>query len=185
VGCAWQLAQLVELKVGPRPLATCSTCWKRVWPSWKKRSWFGEREESGWPAFTEPVRTPGSLAAPLEAPVCWDAFHFRVQVDGLLKKKSDGRWMESLRENQRPEFLLYLMNSLCQLLEEDPEDRTGIEYRVRLLRESSSARYRTNSFDRWLRSLGLKPLKIRRLIAGSEAPTPLKTDPIHSSNRTH
>jgi hypothetical protein len=75
-------------------------------------------------------------SASLEAPACWDAFHFRVQVQGLVRKKSDGRW-ESMREGHKPEFLLYLLNSLCQLLEEDPADRSGIKYRLTLLREST------------------------------------------------
>jgi hypothetical protein len=75
-------------------------------------------------------------SASFEAPVCWDAFHFRVQVEGLLEKKSDGRSAGGLLESCKPEFLLYLLNSLCQLLEEDPADRSGIEYRFALLRES-------------------------------------------------
>lgn len=75
-------------------------------------------------------------SAALEAPACWDAFHFRVQVEGLLGKKSGGGRTKSMRGSHEPEFLLYLLNSLCQLLEEDPSDRSGIEYRRTLLRES-------------------------------------------------
>jgi len=75
-------------------------------------------------------------SASFDAPACWDAFHFRVQVEGLLKKKRDRRPAEGLPKSGKPEFLLYLLNSLCQLLEEDPADRSGIEYRLTLLRES-------------------------------------------------
>ena len=95
-------------------------------------------------------------SASFEAPACWDAMHFRIQVEGLLKKKDDGRSVESLRKSHGPEFLLYLLNSLCQLLEEDPEDRRGIEYRLRLLRESVQVPCSGNSSVKLLGSSRVK-----------------------------
>jgi hypothetical protein len=76
-------------------------------------------------------------SASFEAPACWDAFHFRVQVEGLLQRKNGRRGVASTQESREPAFLLYVLNSLCQLLEEDPADRSGIEHRRKLLHEST------------------------------------------------
>src|SRR5271157_1971952 len=66
-GCAWQPPQLLELKPGPNPApgspaivpVTESTCRNRDRPSWKNWTCAALNEDSGCPAATDPVRTPG------------------------------------------------------------------------------------------------------------------------------
>jgi phosphotransferase family enzyme len=76
-------------------------------------------------------------SAAWEAPIEWDAFHFRAQVVSLLKGNNGRDFSQDGHTAQRSIFLLYLLNSLCQSLEEEPLIRDGIDYRLRLLREIS------------------------------------------------
>jgi thymidylate kinase len=73
-------------------------------------------------------------SAAWDAPILWDPFHFHVQVASLLNK--NGRRVLSLSRfsGERASFLLYLLASVCQLVEEKaPLGHTGLRYRQRLL----------------------------------------------------
>ncbi len=76
-------------------------------------------------------------SAQWDAPLSWDKFHFQVQVDCLLNKGRTTAIFPSLGGAEHTMYLLYLLQSGSQLVEEDsgPE---GIEYRERLLREQLS-----------------------------------------------
>jgi hypothetical protein len=69
-----------------------------------------------------------------EAPTSWDIFHFKTQVAALWNKKNDMHISGDRRSGERACFLLYLLNSACQLCgEESPAQGIGLEYRRRLL----------------------------------------------------
>jgi hypothetical protein len=73
-------------------------------------------------------------SASWEAPNLWDIFHFKTQAAALLNKKNDLHISSDRRSGERAFFLLYLLNSACQLLgEESPAQSTGLEYRRQLL----------------------------------------------------
>jgi hypothetical protein len=76
-------------------------------------------------------------SAAWETPIEWDAFHFCAQVAGLLKRNSGWNFSRHGHTAQGGAFLLYLLSSLCQLLEVDSQMRDAIGYRLRLLREIS------------------------------------------------
>lgn len=72
-----------------------------------------------------------------EAPILWDRFHFHAQVAGLLNIDSGWRLPNRSRV-ETASFLLYLLSSVCQSLEEEDFDDPGIGYRKQiLLRELS------------------------------------------------
>jgi hypothetical protein len=69
-----------------------------------------------------------------EAPTSWDFFHFKTQVAALLNKKGILHISADRRTGERASFLLYLLNSACQLFsEESPTQGIGLEYRRQLL----------------------------------------------------
>ena len=77
-------------------------------------------------------RKPGELllfdweSANWEAPSSWDAFHFQVQT-GYSFRKSDGRYMPSEPGSpDKASFMLYVLNSVCQYLEEDNHKAIGL-----------------------------------------------------------
>ena len=73
-------------------------------------------------------------SASWEAPTSWDIFHFKTQVAALLNKKNDLHISGDRRSGERGSFLLYLLNSVCQLFgEESPAQGSGLEYRRQLL----------------------------------------------------
>jgi hypothetical protein len=73
-------------------------------------------------------------SASWEAPTSWDIFHFKTQVAALLNKKSDMHISWDSRSGERASFLLYLLNSACELSgEEGPTQGVGLEYRRQLL----------------------------------------------------
>ncbi len=72
-------------------------------------------------------------SAAWEAPILWDIFHFHVQVASLLNKKSGRDLPLDRAPADRACFLLYLLSSICQLLEEAARGYAGIEYRQRIL----------------------------------------------------
>ena len=73
-------------------------------------------------------------SASWEAPISWDIFHFKTQVAALLNKKSDMHIPWDCRSGERASFLLYLLNSACEVSsEESPAQRVGLEYRRQLL----------------------------------------------------
>lgn len=73
-------------------------------------------------------------SASWEAPTLWDMFHFKTQVAALLNKKNDLHISWDCRSGERASFLLYLLNSACQLSGEgSPAQGVGLEYRRQLL----------------------------------------------------
>jgi hypothetical protein len=73
-------------------------------------------------------------SASWEAPILWDIFNFKTQVAALLNKKNDMHISGDRRSGERASFLLYLLNSACQLFgEESPAHGIGLEYRRQLL----------------------------------------------------
>jgi len=69
-----------------------------------------------------------------EAPTLWDIFHFKTQVAALLNKRNDMHTSGDRRPGERASFLLYLLNSACQLFdEESPSRGVGLEFRRQLL----------------------------------------------------
>jgi len=73
-------------------------------------------------------------SASWEAPTSWDIFHFKTQAAALLNKKNDMHISGDRRSRERASFLLYLLNSACQILgEESPARSIGLECRRQLL----------------------------------------------------
>ena len=73
-------------------------------------------------------------SASWEAPTSWDIFHFKTQVAALLNKKNNLPIFRDCRSGERASFLLYLLNSVCQVFgEESPAQGIGLEYRRQLL----------------------------------------------------
>jgi len=72
-------------------------------------------------------------SASWEAPNSWDMFHFKTQVAALLNKKNDLHISSDRRSGERASFLLYLLNSACQLFGEESPDRVGLRFRQQLL----------------------------------------------------
>jgi hypothetical protein len=73
-------------------------------------------------------------SASWEAPTSWDSFHFKTQVTALLNKENNLHISGNRRSGERASFLLYLLNSACELLgEENPVDGIALECRRRLL----------------------------------------------------
>jgi hypothetical protein len=73
-------------------------------------------------------------SASWEAPTSWDIFHFKTQVAAFLNKKSDMPISWDCRSGERASFLLYLLNSACELSgEESPAQDVGLEHRRQLL----------------------------------------------------
>ncbi len=74
-----------------------------------------------------------------DLPLAWDAFHFHTQVACLLNKNREQ--VRSLRSagGKNALLLLYLLNSICQILEENaPDGHLGLNYRRRLLADALS-----------------------------------------------
>lgn len=73
-------------------------------------------------------------SASWEAPTSWDIFHFKTQSAALLNKKNDLHISWDCGPGKRASFLLYLLNSACQLFgEESPSLGVGLEFRRQLL----------------------------------------------------
>jgi hypothetical protein len=73
-------------------------------------------------------------SAAWEAPTLWDMFHFKVQIASLLNKNSEEVSSLSRFSGGRASFLLYLLASVCQQLEEQaPSNHVGLRYRQRVL----------------------------------------------------
>lgn len=78
-------------------------------------------------------------SAAWDAPILWDLFHFHVQVASLLNKNSKRVPALSRFSGERASFLLYLLASVCQQVEEKaPLGHTGLRYRQRLLSKELS-----------------------------------------------
>ena len=73
-------------------------------------------------------------SASWDTPAAWDIFHFKIQVAALLNKKNDLHISGDRRSGERASFLLYLLNSACQLLDEEPPSiSVGFECRRELI----------------------------------------------------
>jgi hypothetical protein len=68
-------------------------------------------------------------SASWDAPVSWDGFHFVAQTECLLKKKNENANLDRYADD-RPAYLLYLLHSTAQLVEEE-SGSFGIDYRER------------------------------------------------------
>lgn len=69
-------------------------------------------------------------SADWEAPSSWDAFHFHVQTASSFKKNG-GRYMHSeIDSPDKTSFMLYVLNSVCQFLEEDNHRAIGLCQRL-------------------------------------------------------
>ncbi|MGA2736880.1 MAG: phosphotransferase [Bryobacteraceae bacterium] len=68
-----------------------------------------------------------------EAPLGWDTFHFSVQVASLLKKSWRTKFDLKAAPGARGLFLLYLLASLGNSLDERAEPNEGLEYRKQAL----------------------------------------------------
>lgn len=66
------------------------------------------------------------------SPLCWDPFHFHVQVCSLLNRKFR---LILTSPKECACFLLYLLKSLCQCLQAGHRNHESIEFRSRLLRD--------------------------------------------------
>jgi hypothetical protein len=75
-----------------------------------------------------------------EGPVGWDKFHFLVQVDCLLNKGQGAGISSGLKNDERASYLLYLLHSALQLVDEDA-DPIGLDYREKLLRQQLSGEF--------------------------------------------
>jgi hypothetical protein len=73
-------------------------------------------------------------SASWDTPALWDVFHFNTQVAALLNNKNDPQLSRDRRSGERASFVLYLLNSACQLLDEESSTRAlGLEMRRQLL----------------------------------------------------
>jgi hypothetical protein len=78
-------------------------------------------------------------SATSQSPVLWDTFHFHTQVSALLNKKYYKRLKLDRRKGDRALFVLYLMRSISECLEEgSATDRRGLAFRRKLLAEELS-----------------------------------------------
>jgi len=69
-----------------------------------------------------------------DTPFIWDVFHFQVQVARMLNPSSDRIIPLGQSPAQNASFLLYLLNSVSNYVEEAVAGHPGIEYRKRILR---------------------------------------------------
>jgi hypothetical protein len=70
-------------------------------------------------------------SADWEAPASWDMFHFHVQTASSLGKSNGHCLTSDLQSPDNASFMLYLLSSVCQLLEETSHN--AISYRQKLL----------------------------------------------------
>jgi hypothetical protein len=74
-------------------------------------------------------------------PIQWDSFHFQVQCEGLLGKRLLAE--AKLNEVDRASLLLFLVNSICESIEEDFDGTSlfDLQYKLEILvRETEKAR---------------------------------------------
>jgi hypothetical protein len=78
-------------------------------------------------------------SAAWDAPILWDIFHFHVQVASLLNRNNERVLWFSRLPGERASFLLYLLASVCQQLEEKaPLGHVGLRYRQSVLTKELS-----------------------------------------------
>jgi hypothetical protein len=71
-------------------------------------------------------------SAMMNAPCVWDQFHFLAQTESLLAVKHPARGFADVRLQNRSLYLLYLLHSTAQLVDEHAEEGV-IAYRERAL----------------------------------------------------
>ena len=72
-------------------------------------------------------------SAEWQAPGGWDIFHFQTQVASSLKRRVQCGLPADQSSSERAIFLLYLLNSACQIVEEAPRGDIGLDCRRRLV----------------------------------------------------
>ena len=78
-------------------------------------------------------------SATTQSPVDWDIYHFHTQVSALLNKKYYKRLKLDRRKGDRALFVLYLLRSISECLEDDnTTDQRGLAFRRKLLAEELS-----------------------------------------------
>ncbi|MGH9773802.1 MAG: hypothetical protein ACRD50_02520 [Candidatus Acidiferrales bacterium] len=77
-----------------------------------------------------------------ELPLAWDLFHFETQVECLLGKKGSAEARHGLRvEKQKYLFVLYLLHSVCDFVEEaGSESHAGVGHRYQRLAQELGRR---------------------------------------------
>jgi len=74
-----------------------------------------------------------------QSPVVWDIYHFHTQVSALLNKKYYKRLKLDRRKGERALFVLYLLRSISECLEDgSTTDQRGLVFRRKLLVEELS-----------------------------------------------
>ncbi len=74
-----------------------------------------------------------------QSPVVWDIYHFHTQVSALLNKKYYKRLKIDRRKGDKALFVLYLLRSISECLEDDnTTDQRGLAFRRKLLAEELS-----------------------------------------------
>jgi len=66
-------------------------------------------------------------------PNLWDIFHFHVQVNSLLRPWNPKDPLLGRSPAERASFLLFVLSSVCRLLDDGSDRRDAIAYRQRLL----------------------------------------------------
>ena len=74
-------------------------------------------------------------SAAWEAPILWDQFHFLAQTECLLRANHESPNQGDIRDRNRALYLLYLLKSTAQAVEEEANQLT-IDFR-----ESQILRY--------------------------------------------
>ena len=73
-------------------------------------------------------------SASWDAPAAWDIYHFKTQVAALRNKKNSLPEFRDKSSGERASFLLYLLNSVRQLIDEEtPSGGVGLECRRQLI----------------------------------------------------
>ena len=73
-------------------------------------------------------------SASWDAPAAWDIYHFKTQVAALGNKKNSLPEFRNRSSGERASFLLYLLNSVRQLIDEEtPSGGVGLECRRQLI----------------------------------------------------
>lgn len=72
-------------------------------------------------------------SAAWDMPILWDIFHYHVQVTSRLKRTNRAGFVLDRTRGENGCFLLYLLNSVLQYLDEGGPSHSGIEYRKRIL----------------------------------------------------
>ena len=67
------------------------------------------------------------------APNLWDVFHFQVQVNSLLRPRKPSDPLQGRSAAEKASLLLFLLDSVCRVVDEEPEAKDAITYRKQLV----------------------------------------------------